>query len=156
MKKIFLLLSLTALLFLSKTAVCQAVTDTPIVHNLDPTFYKTSLLTGRVIGVNLENVQGVSITNIRTSEKASTDSRGIYQVNAAKGDTLAFYIAKYSKDTLIVGSIKENLNLIMIKRKVDELPANHSESDFNRARRADNELYRVLEKDAKLEGKWKY
>jgi hypothetical protein len=160
MKKPFLLLCFVLFVLLSKTASAQVV-DTPIEHDIGihdpkPKVFNSVLLTGRVIGVNLENVPGVSVKNIRTSEKVSTDSRGIYQVNAIKSDTLVFYIAKYSKDTMIVKSLKDNLNLIMFKRKVDELPADYSSSDFNKAKREDNELYRVLEKDARLEEKWKY
>jgi len=161
MKKPFLLLLSVLLAFLSKTVSAQERVDTPIEHDVGirdpkPKVINSVLLTGRVIGVNLENVQGVSVTNIRTSEKVNTDSRGVYHVNAAKGDTLAFYIAKYSKDIIIVKSVKDNLDLILFKRKVDDLPANHSQSDYNKAKKEDNELYRILEKDAKLEEKWKY
>jgi hypothetical protein len=155
MKKTLLLLSFLLLIFLSKISSAQII-DTPIVHDLTPRIYKMFLIQGRVIGVNLEDVNGAAITNKRTAEKIMTNSHGIYELNAAKGDTLIFEIAKYSKDSRIIKNPKERLNVILIKRKTDELPANHSSSDYNKAGRADEELLRILEKDAKLEGKWNY
>jgi hypothetical protein len=155
MKKILLLLSFILLLFLSKTSSAQII-DTPIVHDLTPRIYKTFAIQGRVIGVNLEDVAGVTITNKRTAGKITTNSHGIYEVNAAKGDTLFFEVSKYSKVMEVIRNPKERLNIILIKKKTDELPANHSSSDYNKANRADDELLRILEKDAKLEGKWNY
>ena len=99
---------------------------------------------------------GVTIINSRTAEKVTTDSRGIFQVTVVKGDVLTFSISKYSKEVRIIKNVTENLNVIMIKRKVDELPADHSDSDYNKAKQTDDEFYRILEKDAKIEGKWKY
>jgi len=159
MKKLFFLLSFTGSVFLSKTVWCQQIIDTPIEHDIgikEPKVIKSFVINGRVIGVNLENVQGVSVTNIRTGDKVNTDSRGLFQVNIIKGDTLTFSVSKYSKETRIIKYPNENLNVIMIKRKVDELPSNYSQSDYNKASREDDELYHILEKDAKLEDKWKY
>jgi hypothetical protein len=159
MKKNLLLFLLIPLAFQSKTAIAQAVADTPIEHYVfykNPKVYVNIMISGRVIGVNLEDVQGVKVKNIRTAESASTDGHGIFKINAAKGDTLHFEVAKYSKEVRIIKNAKENLNVIMIKRKTDELPPSHSSSDYDKAKKADNELYRILEKDAKLEGKWKY
>jgi|SRR6185437_4424820 len=159
MKKTLLLILVIPLAFQSKTAMAQAVADTPIEHYVfykDPKVYVNILITGRVIGVNLEDVQGVNIKNIRTGQSASSDSHGIFKINAAKRDTLHFEVAKYSKEVRIIKNPKENLNVIMIKRKTDELPADRSSSDYDKAKKADNELYRILEKDAKLEGKWNY
>ncbi|HEY8782659.1 MAG TPA: hypothetical protein VIM16_13630 [Mucilaginibacter sp.] len=167
MKKLFLLFSFILIVLLSKTVLAQEVADTPIVHNIGvqaPKVYKAKVLklnkpfpiTGRVLGVNLENVEGVIVTNICTAEKASTDSHGIYHIEAAKGDTLAFEIPKYSGELRSIKAQKGNLNIIMIKRKAIDLLPNHSRSDYSKARKDDDELYRILEKDAKIEGKWNY
>lgn len=152
MKKIFLLSSFVLMLFISKITSAQII-DTPIEHELNPKLY---VIKGRILGINLENVQGARITNIRTAESINSDSYGFYHINAAWGDSLAFYFSRYSKDTVIVKSHKENLNIIMIKRKVDELPPGYSQLDYYEANKKDHELYHILNKDAKLEGKWKY
>jgi hypothetical protein len=149
-------LSLFILLFLSGSAMAQEIIDTPIVHDLTPKVYKTFFVSGRVVGMNLETVQGVNIVNKRTGETASTDGSGIYKISAAKTDTLFFKTGKYSMEMRQIKTPGDKMNVIMIKRKTDELPAGHSQSDFNKAQREDNELYRILEKDAKLEGKWVY
>jgi len=165
MKKLYFLSSFI-LLLLSKPTLAQEAVDTPIERDIGihaPKIYKPKvnkvyppfILTGRVLGVNLENVQGVSIINICTGEKTSTDKNGIFHINAAKFDALGFEVPKYSRDIRDIKS-NENLNVIMIKRKADGLPPGHSGSDYDKAKKEDDELYRVLEKDAKLEDKWKY
>jgi len=154
-KKRFLL-PLFILLFLSGPALAQEIIDTPIVHDLTPKVYKSFLVNGRVIGMNLEILQGVNIINKRTNETTGTDASGIYKISAAKGDTLFFKSGKYSMEMRRVKTPAEKLNVILIKRKTDDLPAGRSQSDFNKAQRDDNDTYRILEKDAKLEGKWVY
>jgi hypothetical protein len=148
------------LLFLSKAAAAQEIIDTPIEHFIvEPKIYKPKvyiLVTGRILGVNLEDLKGAVITNLCTAEKASTDSHGVYHILAAKGDSLGFEFPKYSKNTEAVKAPNDPMNIIMIKRTADNLPAVHSSSDLRKAKSADDELYRILEKDAKLEEKWKY
>jgi hypothetical protein len=157
MKKTLLLLSLISLLFFSETALCQEIIDTPITNFiLPPGMIKTFPVNGRVLGLNLEVLPGVIITDTRTKEKTATDSRGTFRLTAAKADTFIFEFANHSKETRVAKSGKDNMNVIMIKRKVDELPANPQPSDLRKAERADEELYNILEKDAKIEGKWKY
>jgi len=154
-----LLLSLFFLLFLSEKGLGQETIDTPIEHYIvykQPKDYVTFSVSGRIIGMNLENVQGVIVTNKRTATKTNSDSRGVYQVSAAKGDTLTFEVAKYSREQYIVKSPKENGNIIMIKRKTDNLSPGSLQSDYDKAHRDDEELMRILQKDAKLEGKWNY
>jgi hypothetical protein len=156
MKNSLLLLSFVLLIFFSKTVLAQEVADTPAEHSIfAKKVYKPFILTGRVLGVNLENVHGVVITNICTAETATTDGNGIYHIGASRGDTLNFEISKYSKEVRSIKS-NENLNIIMIKRKTGNLPPGYSRSDYNKAKKEDDELYRILEKDAKLEDKWKY
>jgi len=163
MKKIILPLLIIVLFFNSKTTVAQDIIDTPITHyvfdkkvkvnvKINPVF----LVSGRVLGMNLEDIIGATVTNKRTAEKAITADHGTYQIDAAKGDTLVFSIAKYSLELRPVRSATDRLNMIMVKRKADSLPAGYSKSNYNRARREDEELIRILEKDARLEGKWKY
>jgi hypothetical protein len=157
MKKLLLLLSFVSLLFLSKTALCQQIIDTPITNLiLPPTVIKTFPVNGRVLGFNLEFLRGVIVTNSRTKEKTNTDSRGIFHMDVSKEDTLTFEIANHSKETRTVKSAKDHINVIMIRRKVDELPPNALLSTIDAAAEADDKFYRILEKDAKLEGKWKY
>jgi hypothetical protein len=150
------------LLLLSKTALCQEIIDTPIEHYLVyPTqkpaqVRKPFPVTGRIIGINLENVKDATVMNICTAETTKTDNNGIYHITAAKGDTLAFMTTKYSVEMRGIKPSKENLNIIMIKRKADGFSFKKSSKDYNKAVDDDNELYRILEKDAKLEGKWVY
>lgn len=164
-RKLYFLLLFAGLLF-SNTGRAQDVPDTPIEHDIgihDPKLTKPKvrkvslpfIITGRVIGVNLENVPGVIVINTCTAEKTSTDKNGIYHINVAKGDTLDFEVGKYSSDVRGIRS-NENLNIVMIKRKTDNLPPGYSKPDYNKAKNDDDELYRILQKDAKLEDKWKY
>ncbi|BAU55814.1 hypothetical protein [Mucilaginibacter gotjawali] len=162
MRKYLPIFALLALL--SKAAFCQEIIDTPIEHYIvykDPKVIKVKInppfaITGRVIGMNLENVQGVMVTNICTAETAKTDNNGIYHIHAAKGDTLAFVIPKYSNELRGIKPSRENLNIILIKRKADSFVNKSPGRDYSKALSDDNELYRILEKDAKLEGKWIY
>jgi len=152
------------LVLLSKAAFCQEIIDTPIEHYIvykDPKVIKVKInppfaITGRVIGMNLENVQDAMVTNICTAETAKTDNNGIYHIHAAKRDTLAFVIPKYSTELRGIKPSKENLNIILIKRKADTFVNKSPGRDYSKALSDDNELYRILEKDAKLEGKWIY
>jgi hypothetical protein len=154
MKKIFRTLPFVVLVLLSKSAFAQVVADTPKVHNIVPGLYH--LIKGRVIGMNLESLEGVIITNKWTAEKTKTDSHGIYQLSVSTGDTITFECLRHSKEIRIIKHPKPVLNVILIKRKADELPLNSSPSDLKKAERADEEFYSILEKDAKLEGKWNY
>ena len=160
MKKLLLLLSFTLSLFASKTASCQEIIDTPITNLIlppkTPPIIKTFPVNGRVLGLNLEVLQGVVITNRRTKEKTSTDSRGIFQLTAAKGDTIVFEFANHSEEERVAKNGKDHMNVIMIKRKVDSMPPGSGPGEIRKAARADDELYSILEKDAKLEDKWKY
>lgn len=149
-------LPLFILLFISGSALAQEIIDTPIEHDVSIKVYNSFLVNGRVIGMNLETLQGVNVTNKRTNETAGTDASGIYKISAAKGDTLFFKSGKYSMEMCQVKTPGEKMNVILIKRKTDDLAAGHSQSDFKKAQRDDNEIYRILEKDAKLEGKWVY
>ena len=147
-----------------KQSFCQERVDTPITNFVPqpPPDKKprpivplyTVNLSGRVIGVNLEVVSGAAVTNYRSDEKTLTNSNGIFQITVAKGDTLTIEVGKYSKGLFVVRSLKENINIVMIKRKTDGLTP--GASGYGKANRDDEELLRILEKDAKLEGKWNY
>ncbi len=157
-KKITLSILLISPLFAGTVFAQQAVADTPITNyvfysnNNKPTFS----ISGRVLGMNLENVQGVTVLDICTAEKAVTDNHGLYTIGVCKGDTLAFLIPKYSVFVRGFKSPKDNGNMIMIKLETDKLPANYSPADYRKAEAADNKLLHILEKDAKVEGKWNY
>jgi hypothetical protein len=161
MKKIILSLLIMVLFFYSKMTLAQDIIDTPITNyvfdkkvkvKINPTF----LINGRVLGMNLEDVVGATVTNKHTAEKTITGDHGTFRINAAKGDTLAILISKYSLLLQAVKSATDQVNIIMIKRKADHLPDGYSKSDYNKARREDDELLRILEKDAGIEAKWKY
>ncbi len=147
--------------FFAATAFAQEThtTDTPITNFV---FYETQKpvptfsISGRVLGMNLENVQGVTVLDICTAQKAVTDSRGLYTISVLKGDTLAFMIPKYSVFVRGFKSPKDNGNMIMIKLETDKLPLGHSKSDYDKAAAADSKMLKILEKDAKVEGKWNY
>jgi hypothetical protein len=158
MKKLSLLFAFILLVFLSKNVLGQEVIDTPITNFYKPPrVYVNSPITGRVIGiVNLEELGGVAVANKRTTEKTTTNNHGFYQLNAAKGDTLLFDFSRYSKDIRVIRNPKEKLNVILMNKKVNSLPANASKSDLRKAERDDEDLYRILEKDAEREGKWSY
>lgn len=157
MKKILITLSFTLLILLSKPAFCQQVADAPNANNLMlPDLYKTVLIRGRVIGINLEVLQDVIITNKRTGDKTNSDNNGIYQLNVIEGDTITFELVPRSQETRVIKHKQGALNVILIKRTADQLPVASSPADLKKAKKADDELYRILEKDAKLEGKWNY
>lgn len=121
-----------------------------------PGVLKTALIRGRVLGVNLENVAGATVTDLRTAEKTATDINGIYQLKVAKGDTVVFRTMKYSVTPAVVKSLRDNLNVIMIKHKTDGLPAGYTPSEYEKAERDDRKLIEILKKDARLDDKWKY
>jgi hypothetical protein len=52
--------------------------------------YKPFTITGRVIGVNLENIKGGQVTNLCEANATKTDDNGIFHLEAAAGDTIAF------------------------------------------------------------------
>ncbi|HEY4325219.1 MAG TPA: hypothetical protein VGN20_14575 [Mucilaginibacter sp.] len=142
--------------FSSKTTFAQII-DTPIEHYVfakDPKPFIIKVVKGRVIGMSLENLNGVTVSNTRTAEKVITNNLGFYQLNVAKYDTITFESPGHSKELRVIKRTNENLNVILIKRKTDTLSPGSEE--YKKAGKADNELYRILEKDAKLEGKWNY
>ena len=157
MKKILASLTFILLAFLSKTAYCQQAADASNTNNLAlQSTYVIVPIRGRVIGINLDILQGVVITDKRTGDKTNSDNNGIYRLNVAKGDTVTFDLAPRSQETRVIKRTQDALNVILIKRAANQLPANSSPTDIKKAKKADDELYRILEKDAKLEGKWNY
>ncbi|HEY2581666.1 MAG TPA: hypothetical protein VGI43_07665 [Mucilaginibacter sp.] len=150
---LFLPALFTFIFFSSQTSFAQII-DTPIEHYVFKKDFYLVLLKGRVIGMSLENLNGVTVSNIRTAEKATTNSLGFFQLTVAKGDTITFELPGHSKELRIIKHTEENLNVILIKRKADTLSPDSEE--YKKATKADKELYRILEKDAKLEGKWNY
>ena len=159
MNKLLFLSSFILLIFLSETALCQEVIDTPIVNFIfykTPKVYKPFVVVGRVLVVDLGDARGAIVINACTAETAIADTHGFYQINAIKGDTLAFQLSKYSIAMQGVRSPNDKINVILFKRKSDNLPPDHSKSDYNKAKKEDDELYRILDKDAKQDGKWKY
>ncbi len=106
--------------------------------------------------MNLETLKAAVVVNLCTAEIAKADDNGIYHISAGKGDTLAFGYGRYSATLLGIKSPKDKFNVVLMKRKVDALPSDHSASDYEKAKKEDDELYKILDKDAKLEGKWNY
>jgi len=158
-KKLRPLFFFVVLMMGSKVTQAQAVTDTPITNNIlyyKPVDYKPFPVTGRIIGMNLEILKAALVVNLCTAETTKADDNGIYHINAGKGDTLAFAFGRYSATLLGIKSPKDRFNIILMKRKANNLPAGHSGSDYDKAKKDDDELYKILDKDAKLEGKWNY
>src|SRR5580693_3175660 len=123
MKKILVSLSLILLTLLSKTAHCQHVTDTSnAIGVASHSIYVIVPIRGRVIGLNLQILQGVTITDKRTGDKTNSDSNGIYQLNVAKGDTLTFELAPRSQEIRVIKRTQDPLNVILKKRTADQLP----------------------------------
>jgi hypothetical protein len=144
---------------LSEFSCAQATTDTVIEHFVvynDHVVYKPFAITGRVIGANLESIKGAEVVNICSGKTTRADDNGIFHFEAAKGDSLAFAGSKYSATVVGVRSAKDKFNIILIKRKTGGLPHEHSRSDYDKAKKDDDELYKILDKDAKEEGKWNY
>ena len=141
---------LIALIFFSKSASAQ------VVEIYVPPTLDTALIKGRIIGANLQNIKGATITNKRTNKKDTTNIVGFYTARAAVGDTLFFDYPGLSREVRKVKKLTSKMNVILIRRKIDSLPAHTLKRDSSNAEKADEELYRILEKDAKLEGKWNY
>jgi len=158
-KQLLFLVLFFVFTFLAKIACCQETPDTAItffVKYRTPVIYKPFPVSGRVIGTNLESIKSAEIVNICTGETTKADDNGIYHFQAAKGDTLAFLGGRYSPTVVGVRSPKDKFNVILIKRKAWNLPSGHSNSDYEKAKKEDEELYKILDKDAKEEGKWNY
>jgi len=136
----------------------QQQPDTAIEHLVvyRTVVYKPFPVSGRVIGVNLESVKGGQVINICSADTGRTDDNGFFHLSAAAGDTLAFVSPKYSATVVGVRSQKDKFNVILIKRKTASLPPGYAESDYNKAAKEDNNLLKILDKDAKAEGKWNY
>jgi hypothetical protein len=147
------------LMFLARTGYAQETTDTAItffVKYRAPLEYKPFPITGRVIGTKLESIKEAAVVNICTGETTKADDNGVFHFRAAKGDTLAFAGVNYSPTVVGVRSPKDKFNVILIKRKALSLPRIHSKPDFEKAQKEDEGLYKILDKDAKEEGKWNY
>jgi len=114
------------------------------------------IIKGRVIGQNMEELEGISIVNLANAETVSSNKRGFFNITAAKGDTLVFKSKKYSGDKRIVKRVADHVDVIMIMRKTAALPAGFTVSEYNAAARADDKLYNILEKGAEREGLWNY
>jgi hypothetical protein len=158
-KPLLALLLFFGLAFFAKTGSAQQTTDTAITHFVKystPPEYKPFPVSGRVIGTKLENIKQAEVVNVCSGEITKADDNGIFHFQAAKGDTLAFAGGRYSPTVIGVRSPKDKFNIILIKRKAGNLPPGHSNSDFEKAKKEDEELYKILDKDAKEEGKWNY
>jgi hypothetical protein len=116
----------------------------------------TATIKGRVIGQAMEELEGVTIVNVCHTEMATSNSRGFFQIKAAKGDTLIFISSKYSQGKSFVKHLTDNVNVVMITRKTAALPIGFTDDDFRKAAREDEKLYDILEKGAERNGTWIY
>ena len=115
---------------LSKAVFAQEVIDTPITNFIKynkPIEYKPFPITGRIVGMNLEILKAAVVVNLCTAEITKADDNGIYHISAGKGDTLAFGYGRYSPTLLGIKSPKDKFNVVLMKRKADNLPSGHSE-----------------------------
>ena len=122
-------------------------------------FAQSVLTKGRVLGQNMEVLEGVTITNKNTSDKANSDKQGFFRINTKKGDTLIFTFTKYSKDMREIRKSSENVNIILIDRKAKDLPPDYTRSELHTYKREHNEderIYEIINKGVEREGLWKY
>jgi|GEM_PF-1226972 len=158
-KQLLPLFLVFVLTFFAGAGRAQETTDTAITYIVKyrtPPDYKPFPITGRVIGTNLESIKSAQVINICTGQTTNADDNGIFHFQAAKGDTLAFIGSRYPPTITGVKSPKDKFNIILMKRKADLLPPGHSRSDYEKAKKDDENLYKILDKDAKEEGKWNY
>jgi hypothetical protein len=154
-KTLFLLLFLFSPGFLMAQETPDTAIEHFVVYRNNITAY-TFPVTGRIVGTNLENVKA-QVINTCSGQSSLTDNNGIYHIEVAAGDTLGFVSQKYTPNWLAVKPQKKgNINVILIRRKTEVLAPGYSGSDYKKAVKEDDELLRVLEKDAKAEGKWNY
>jgi hypothetical protein len=114
---------------------------------------------GRILGQNMEVLEGVTIYNKNTSEKVNSDKQGIFSISTKKGDTLIFTFSKYSKDVRVIRKPSENVNMILIDRKARDLPPDYTGSERylnEKAHDEDERVYRIINRGAEREGLWKY
>jgi hypothetical protein len=116
----------------------------------------TATLKGRVIGQNLEELEGVNISNKRDSTKATSDHRGFFTLKVAANDTLIFTSNKYSSAMYIIKRLTSNINVIMITSKADVLAPDFTTGQFEKAFKEDERIKRILDKGAERNGLWNY
>jgi hypothetical protein len=134
------LIFLSLLIFLIKSAAAQT----------------TSTIKGRVIGQDMEELEGVIVINICNAETVTSNKRGFFHINTAKGDTLMFTYTKYSSGRRGIKHVGDNVNVILIDRKAAALPNDFSIGELRKAVREDDKSYEILEKGAKRNGLWNY
>lgn len=147
------------LTFFIKPILAQERVDTPLQYIVTYPAHiesKPFPVTGRLVGMNLEILKGALATDICTGESVKTDDNGFFHLNAAKGDTLGFCYGRYSVTMVPVKTSKEHYNVVLMKRKTDGLPQPYTHSEYDKAKKEDEDMYKILDKDAKLEGRWNY
>ena len=115
----------------------------------------TVTIHGRILGQNLEELQGVKVINLCTADTGSSNKRGFYTINASKGDSIAFMSKNYSPGIHAVKRMSENINIILFHRKAPGIPDMQS-SEYKSALKEDYRIYEILEKGAARNGQWNY
>jgi hypothetical protein len=125
--------------------------------------YKPSLaqtnsttIRGRVLGQDLEELQGVKIINMCNADTATTNKRGFYKIFVSKGDTLVFVSNHYNQWARAVKRVADNVNVVMINRKTAVVTGSPKSDEFKKAAKEDDKLYEILDKGAERNGQWNY
>jgi hypothetical protein len=149
-------LLICAMVLCCSMSLAQDVIDTPIEHiEVYKTIgYKPSPISGRAIGANLEVLKEARVINMCSAQATKTDDNGFFHLDAAIGDTIAFVSPKYPVRQVSVKSVKDKLNVVVFKEQSASLTP--GTPDFIKAEKEDSKLLKILEKDAREEGKWNY
>ncbi|MGZ3765714.1 MAG: hypothetical protein ACXVB0_01380 [Mucilaginibacter sp.] len=116
----------------------------------------TATTKGRILGQNMEELEGVTIINMCNAETVTSNKRGFFQIKATKGDTLVFTFAKYSGCKRAIKHPADHVNVILINKKTAALSHDFTAGEYERASHEDEKLYKILDKGAEQSGLWNY
>ncbi len=81
-------------------------------------------VTGRVVDMQGEPIELVTVNVVGTTRAVSTNENGIYTIPAATGDTLAFHFVGFDRKTVVVGSSRNRYDVMLNengKMRISEL-----------------------------------
>ena len=79
-------------------------------------------ITGVVRGENNEPVSGVTVANVTTGDAVVTNAQGVYRINAANGNVIAFTYVGYERSEVTVGSANSyDVNLLTGSAALDDV-----------------------------------
>ena len=105
------------------------------------------LITGKVIDENFNSLAGVIISNSKTQEYETTNTKGNFEIKADIGDSLKFKFVGLAPEVIMVDS-KREINLIMIDKTVNCLGGIYTKRDYKIAYRKIDKKQKKLYKEA--------